>query len=53
MICGHSIIWKGNRYDNVSPANREGDWREAFFLAHGDGLGPGDRGGYKFLKKCF
>lgn len=23
-----------------------------FYIAHGDGLGPGDRG-YKFIKKCF
>lgn len=27
-------------------------WGKKFYLAHGDGLGPGDRG-YKFLKKVF
>ncbi len=33
------------------PQIREFDGKK-FFLAHGDGLGPGDRG-YKFLKKVF
>lgn len=55
---GNHDIWAFdylNKELNVSlhqkPVIREFDGKK-FFLAHGDGLGPGDRG-YKFLKKVF
>tara|TARA_Y100000385_G_C13109118_1_gene650972 strand:- start:1187 stop:1852 length:666 start_codon:yes stop_codon:yes gene_type:complete len=58
MFRGNHDIWAFNYLTNElniklyrNPILREFDGKK-FFLAHGDGLGPGDNG-YKFLKKVF
>jgi UDP-2,3-diacylglucosamine hydrolase len=58
MFRGNHDIWAFNYLTNElniklhrNPILREFDGKK-FFLAHGDGLGPGDYG-YKFLKKVF
>ena len=58
LFRGNHDVWAFNYFNeelNIS-LHREPEIREfagkKFYLAHGDGLGPGDKG-YKFLKKVF
>jgi UDP-2,3-diacylglucosamine hydrolase len=58
VFTGNHDMWMFSYFENElgvemhrGPIRRE--WNgKAFFIAHGDGLGPGDHG-YKFIKKVF
>ena len=58
FFCGNHDMWMFNYFEDAFdiPIYRNGIEKmikgKRFFLAHGDGLGPGDHG-YKFIKKVF
>ncbi|MCS7077024.1 MAG: UDP-2,3-diacylglucosamine diphosphatase, partial [Bacteroidia bacterium] len=58
IIKGNHDLWYKDYFMNElgipvyhDPITREFHGKK-FYIAHGDGLGPGDKG-YKFIKKCF